>query len=138
MSWGPARYRQATAQGDTPMAPMQKITDHEWQDLACMGLGVLILLSPWVVPNDDMGLMTVNSVVVGLAVLLLSELELAGHSRGEEIASLAAGVWLMASPFLLGYGGELRAWHVVLGLLVAGFAGVELWQDRKSLGRPER
>jgi hypothetical protein len=52
------------------MAAANKVTDHEWQDLACMGLGVLILLSPWVVPNDDMGAMTVNTVVVGLVVLL--------------------------------------------------------------------
>ena len=35
------------------MAAANKITDHEWQDLACMGLGVLILLSPWVKPKRD-------------------------------------------------------------------------------------
>ena len=108
-----------------------KIADHEWQDLACMALGVLILLSPWVVPNDDMGLMTVNTVIVGLCVLLVSELELAGHSVGEEVANGAAGLWLMASPFVLGYGAELRIWHLVLGALVAAFAAVELWQERR-------
>ena len=113
-----------------------KITDHEWQDLACMGLGVLILLSPWVVPNDDMGVMTVNTVVVGLAVLLVSELELAGHNAREEAANAAAGVWLMASPFVVGYGGELRIWHLVLGALVVAFAAVEFWQERRSLRRP--
>ena len=69
------------------MAAANKITDHEWQDLACMGLGVLILLSPWVVPNDDMGIMTVNAVVIGLAVLLVSEFELAGHTAREEAAN---------------------------------------------------
>ena len=58
----------------------QGVTDHEWQDLACMALGVLVLLSPWVVPNDDMGVMTLNTVVVGLIVLIVSELELEGHS----------------------------------------------------------
>jgi len=120
------------------MAPTKtnKITDHEWQDLACMGLGGLILLSPWVVPNDDMGVMTVNTVVVGLAVLLVSELELAGHSAREEAANAAAGVWLMASPFVVDYGGELRIWHLVLGALVVAFAAVEFWQERRSLRRP--
>ena len=79
--------RGMAVKGGLPVAAMKKITDHEWQDLACMVLGVLILLSPWVVPNDDMGVMTVNTVVVGLAVLLVSELELAGHSPREEAAN---------------------------------------------------
>ena len=117
------------------MAAANKITDHEWQDLACMGLGVLVLLSPWVVPNDDMGIMTVNTVVVGLAVLLVSELELAGHTAREEAANAAAGAWLMASPFVLGYGGELQIWHLVLGALVVGFAAAEFWQERKASRR---
>jgi hypothetical protein len=117
------------------MATMKKITDHEWQDLACMGLGVLILLSPWVVPNDDMGIMTVNTVLVGLAVLLVSELELAGHSAREEAANAAAGLWLMGSPFVFGYAGELRLWHLVLGALVVAFAAVEFWQERKAAPR---
>ncbi len=120
------------------MAPTKtnKITEHEWQDLACMGLGVLILLSPWVVPNDDMGVMTVNTVVIGLVVLLVSELELAGHSSREEATNAAAGAWLMASPFVVGYGGELRIWHLVLGALVMAFAAVEFLQERRSLRRP--
>ena len=120
------------------MAAMKKITDHEWQDLACMGLGVLVLLSPWVVPNDDMGIMTVNTVVVGLTVLIVSELELGGHSVREEAANGSAGVWLMASPFVFGYGGELRIWHLVLGALVVMFAAVELWQERKPPRRTPR
>ncbi len=120
------------------MAALKKITDHEWQDLACMGLGVMILLSPWVVPNDDMGIMTANTVVVGLTVLLVSELELAGHSAREEAANAAAGLWLMVSPFVLGYGGELRLWHLVLGAIVVVFSAVEFWQERKAPGRTPR
>jgi len=120
------------------MAALKKITDHEWQDLACMGLGVLILLSPWVVPNDDMGIMTVNAVVIGLAVLLVSEFELAGHTAREEAANAVAGLWLIASPFVLGYGGELRLWHLVLGGIVVAFAAVEFWQERKAPRRTQR
>ena len=85
-----------------------------------------------------MGVMTVNTVVVGLAVLLVSELELAGHSAREEAANAAAGVWLMVSPFVVGYGGELRLWHLVLGALVVVFAAVEFWQERKAPRRTPR
>jgi SPW repeat len=120
------------------MAAANKITDHEWQDLACMGLGVLILLSPWVVPHDDMGAMTVNAVFVGLCVLVVSEIELAGHTAREEAVNAAAGLWLMLSPFVYGYGGELRLWHLVLGALVVVFAAVEFWQERMAPRRARR
>ena len=120
------------------MAALKKITDHEWQDLACMGLGVLILLSPWVVPNDDMGAMTVNTVFVGLCVLVVSEIELAGHTAREEAVNAAAGLWLMLSPFVFGYGGELRLWHLVLGALVVVFAAVEFCQERRAPRRTRR
>jgi SPW repeat len=120
------------------MAATNNITDHEWQDLACMGLGVLVLLSPWVVPHDDMGPMVLNTVVVGLVVLLVSELELAGHSVRKEAANGAAGLWLMASPFVFGYDGELQVWHLVLGALVSIFAAVEFWQERKVQRRLQR
>jgi hypothetical protein len=120
------------------MAATNKITDHEWQDLACMGLGVLILLSPWVVPDAEIGLSTVNTVAVGLGVLLVSELELAGHTVREEAASGAMGLWLMASPFVFGYGGELRLWHLVLGALVAAFAAAEYVREKKGPRRNPR
>ena len=107
------------------------VSDHEWQDLVCMALGVLVLLSPWVVPNDDMGVMTLNTVMVGLIVLIVSELELEGHTAREEAINAAAGGWLILSPFALGYGGELRIWHLVLGTLVVAFAAIEYWQERK-------
>jgi SPW repeat len=120
------------------MAAANKITDHEWQDLVCMGLGVLTLLSPWVVPNDDMGAMTVNTVFVGLCVLVVSEIELAGHTAREEAVNATAGLWLMLSPFVFGYGGELRLWHLVLGALVVVFAAVEFWQERRVPRRARR
>ena len=113
------------------------ITDHEWQDLACMGLGVLILLSPWVVQDDPAAIVKINATLVGLLVLLVSELELSGHTVREEAANGAAGLWLMASPFVLGCSFELTIWHLVLGGLVALFAAVEFWQERpRSGGHP--
>src|SRR5262245_37816197 len=113
------------------MAASNEITDHEWQDIACMALGVLTLLSPWIVQDDPSGLVKLNAAVVGLVILVVSELELAGHTVTEEAANAGAGVWLMASPLVFGYGGELMIWHLVLGALVVVFAAVEYWQERK-------
>ena len=42
----------------------------------------------------------------------------------------------MASAFVFGHGLELFIWHLVLGALVAAFAAVELWQERKRPPAP--
>ena len=118
------------------MAAMNEITDHEWQDVACMGLGVLILLSPWIVHDEPAGIVKLNAAIVGLIVLLVSELELSGHTIGEEAVNGAAGLWLMASALVFGHSIELMVWHLVLGGLVAIFAAVEFWQDSKKAGDP--
>ena len=112
------------------MAAGNEITDHEWQDVACMSLGVLILLSPWIVQDEPAGIVKLNAAIVGLVVLVVSELELGGHTFAEEAVNAAAGLWLMASAFVFGHGLELFIWHLVLGALVAAFAAVELWQER--------
>jgi hypothetical protein len=130
---GAARYRPSE---NDPMPTTGKITDHEWQDVVCMGLGVLILLSPWVVQDEPTLVVAANAAIVGVLVLLVSELELAGHTVGEEALNGAAGLWLMASPLVLGYRGELMAWHVALGALVAIIAVVEFWQERTGAGGP--
>jgi hypothetical protein len=46
---------------------------------------------------------------------------------------MVAGMWLMASPFWLGYGDPLRITHIVIGVLVAILAAIELWQDRENM-----
>jgi len=118
------------------MAATNEVTDHEWQDVACMALGVLILLSPWIVQDDPTGLVKLNAAIVGLVVLIVSELEIGGHTVPEEAANAGAGLWLMASPLVFGYGGELMIWHLVLGALVVAFAAVEFWQERKRGPHP--
>jgi hypothetical protein len=51
--------------------------------------------------------------------------------RWEEICQLVLGLWLIASPYVLGYSaaGSLRFWHSTLGGLVILLAALELWQD---------
>src|SRR5262249_34915157 len=114
------------------MAATNEVSDHEWQDVACMALGVLILLSPWIVHDEPSWIVKLNAAIVGLIVLLVSELELAGHTVREEAVNAAAGLWLMASPFVFGCTTELTIWHLALGALVTLFSAVELWQERKQ------
>jgi hypothetical protein len=53
----------------------------------------------------------------------------------EEWIGLAIGLWAMVSPWLLGFA-DLRPamWtHIIIGLLVAALAAIELW---KTHGTP--
>jgi len=72
------------------------------------------------------------SALVGVAVLILAQLELNRIRRWEEISELACGVWLCASPFLFGYAqsNQLRYWHWTLSSMVVLLAVIELWQSR--------
>jgi hypothetical protein len=111
-----------------------------WEDWVGMGLGVLILISPFAVNDQLEQAMTLNTLVTGLLVLIVSEIELLGAAAWEtweEVVSAAIGVWLMVSPFLFGYAaiGQLRFWHFALGALVALLAAVEFWQDWKLGGQ---
>ena len=101
-----------------------------WEDGAGLLLGLAIGLSPWLSEEAKIPIVVSNSALVGLAVLMLAQLELIHARRWKEIAQLAAGVWLCASPFIFGYAhnNQLRVWHWVLGAVVALLAAFELWQ----------
>ena len=103
-------------------------------------MGALVLISPFAVNDQLEQTMTLNALVTGLLVLIVSEIELLGAvawETWEEVASAAIGVWLMVSPFLFGYAaiGQLRFWHFSLGALVTVLAAVEFWQDWKLGGQ---
>jgi hypothetical protein len=82
-------------------------------------------------PNVDPGVL-MNTTLVAVVVMALAAMEIVAVERWEEIAEVGCGLWLMASPFTLGYtnDGRLTALHLVLGALVVLLAAVELWQDR--------
>ncbi len=109
-----------------------------WEDWCGMLIGVLIVLSPWFpVQTDhepviaDHGFVILNTVTVGILVLGLAQLEYIALQRWEEVAEIALGLWLIASPYVFGYfdDGQLRFWHSGLGGLVVLLAALQLWQD---------
>ena len=100
-----------------------------WEDCVSMCLGALIVLTAWI----DVGSQTVaaNATIVGILVLALGASEFLDLRRWEEGLETACGLWLIASPSILGYadGGMLRYWHFVLGAAVVLLAMLELRQD---------
>ncbi|WP_298363309.1 SPW repeat protein [uncultured Bradyrhizobium sp.] len=112
-------------------------THRPWEDWLGMLLGVLIMVSPWFpmqvsdVVDVERSHLVLNSFVVGMLVLGLAQLEYVALHRWEEVASIALGLWLIASPNIFGYSEDqaLQLWHILFGGLVAMIGALQLWQD---------
>ena len=111
-------------------------THRTWEDWCGMLLGALIVASPWFPIQDHSPIverqtMILNTVAIGLVVFGLSQLEYVALQRWEEVAEIALGLWLIASPLIFGYSGDdtLRAWHATLGGIVVLLGALQLWQD---------
>src|SRR5690242_15292421 len=83
-----------------------------WEDGVALMLGIMIGLSPWFYDEPAVPVVVLNSGLIGLAVLALAQLELIRLRRWEEIAQLACGIYLFASPFIFQYAHQhhLRLW----------------------------
>jgi hypothetical protein len=120
------------------MAALRFFNSHRtWEDWLGIGIGVLVGLAPWMAGQTDSSAVVYNAAIVGILVLALAEFEMVDLRRWEEIAEMACGLWLIASPFIFGYAdaGALRYWHFVLGAAIVVLAALELWQDWKLSDR---
>ncbi|WP_311966875.1 SPW repeat domain-containing protein [Bradyrhizobium australiense] len=132
------RRRMPLFKGRFTMSGIHFFSKHRtWEDWFGMLLGVLIVVSPWFpfsshdVMDAERSTMILNTFVVGMLVFGLAQLEYVALQRWEEVGEIALGLWLAASPFILGYAGDemLRAWHVALGGIVVVLGALQLWQD---------
>ncbi len=110
-------------------------THRTWEDWCGMLLGVLIVLSPWFPTqashDAERSFMILNTFTIGILVFGLAQLEYVALQRWEEVTGIAAGLWLIVSPYIFDYAGDgmLHLWHSVLGGLVVLLAALQLWQD---------
>ena len=104
----------------------------KWQEWARFALGLWLAMSPWICGYDEQFAATTNAAFVGVALALASHFEASLDARSAEWLNLAAGVWLVAAPFVLGYGGlsTPAANSIMVGTLVITLAASAL-----SLGK---
>jgi hypothetical protein len=114
------------------MASSEDKTVDRFQDWANLILGVLLFLAPWLFGFADQALAAWNSWIAGIIVAALSVTALVRFAEWEEWVNLAVGVWLLASPWLLGFAGVRSAmWvSVILGAVIAVMAAWEAWTAR--------
>lgn len=94
-----------------------------WQDWANLVLGAWIFVSPWVL--DYAGTTAAwNAYIAGAGLVVFVLLAAYMPSASEEIVNAAFGVWLVVSPFVLGFDEmTVVALHTVLaGILATAFA----------------
>ncbi len=111
-------------------------THRTWEDWGGMLLGALIVVSPWFPFQDGAvtaghQMIILNAVAIGLVVFGLAQLEYVALQRWEEVITILAGLWLILSPYVLGYSSEgvLRVYHTSLGVVVVLLGILQLWQD---------
>lgn len=104
-----------------------------WQDWASFTLGLWLALSPWIVGYTEHESATANAVFLGLALALGCHIEAACDLAAPEWLNLAAGLWLVAAPFALGFS-EVRiaaASSIAVGSLVAALSASALSLDKE-------
>ena len=105
-----------------------------WKDWINGLLGLWIIVSPWALqhtmPSDTGNLAMWNLWTVGVAILVIAAVAIFAFQAWEEWTNLILGLWLLASPWLLGFSTSTALmWNaVIIGTLVAVFAGWALYE----------
>lgn len=104
----------------------------EWKnervcDVLNLILGAFLFFTPWIF-GFAAGAETLNAIISGIIIAVLSIAALAAFMEWEEWLNLVAGLWVLVSPWLLGFANTTAMGvHVIVGILVVVIAAVELW-----------
>lgn len=103
-----------------------------FQDWINLVLGAFLILSPWLFGFADQTMAAWNSWIAGIVVAALSVAALVRFAEWEEWVNVAIGIWILVSPWVLGFSGVSAAmWTcVVLGIVIAAMAAWEAWTTR--------
>ena len=102
---------------------MQGTKGRDWANVV---LALCVFFSPWVVGFAADTMPSWNAWIVGFMLGALAVATISAFAEWEEWIDMVLGLWLVASPWLLGFTANANAmWtSVVLGLVVAA---VSLW-----------
>ena len=91
-------------------------------------LGIALLISPFLM-GFATGTPMTNAVIAGIVIAALAIAALVSFAVWEEWLNLLLGLWVLISPWVLGFTGMTSAFqtHVVIGVAVAVLAAIELW-----------
>jgi hypothetical protein len=102
------------------------------QDWINLFLAILLFISPWALGFSAQQPAAGNAWISAIVIGALAVGALGAFREWEEWVNLLAGIWVIISPWILGFAAVAYAmWaHVVLGVLVAAMAAWEIWEVR--------
>jgi hypothetical protein len=74
-----------------------------WEDWMGVVLGAWMLVSPWTLGYVDNAPAAMNALVMGTVLILDDTFEFHAYEPAAEWLDVAAGFWLLLSPFALGF-----------------------------------
>jgi SPW repeat-containing protein len=96
-------------------------------DVVNFSLGTMLFFSPWLF-SLSLGTPRQTAAIAGLLIAVLSIAALTAFAVWEEWLNVIVGLWLIASPWLLGFqGSDAMTIDVVIGTVVAALAAFEAW-----------
>ena len=106
---------------------MENWTNAKWCDVANLILGAILFFSPWMF-GYGAGTASANAYIAGIVIAGLAIAALAAFAVWEEWLNLIVGLWVLVSPWALGFQGTTAMTvHVIVGAAVAILAAIELW-----------
>jgi hypothetical protein len=101
----------------------ERLTMH-WKDVCNLILGIWLAVSPWVLAYAMQETPAWNAHIVGVVVAVAAIATLVAFHKWEEWVNAALGLWLIVSPYLLGFANMRDAlWNqIVVGVLIGGLA----------------
>jgi len=96
-------------------------------DIYKLLLGAFVAVSPWLFAFR-LDAARFDALAAGLLVVTISAAALIAFADWEEWAILVLGLWLIASPWVLGFPvAAAMKIHIGVGLSLVYLAGLELW-----------
>jgi hypothetical protein len=107
---------------------MKDWTNAKLCDVANLILGAFLFCSPWILGFGG-SRAAENANIAGVIIAVLAIAALAAFAVWEEWLNLIVGLWTLVSPWVLGFQGTTKATAVcvIVGILVAVLAAVEIW-----------
>jgi ABC-type molybdate transport system permease subunit len=104
-----------------------------WQDWANLVLGLWLFVSPWALNYAEVQNAAWNAYVLGVAIVVFAAIAAYMPKAWEEMVNTLLGVWLILSPYVIGFATHtMVAFHtVVVGVLVTAFAVWAMFSDRE-------
>jgi membrane protein implicated in regulation of membrane protease activity len=118
---------------------MSDLFDAKLCDVGNLILGAILIFCAWMF-GFSTGPQSENAFVAGIVLVAVSIVALTAFAAWEEWLNLAAGLWLVVSPWLLGFRSiEAMRVEFTIGVVVAAFAWNELWfRSHLKLGPPSQ